>query len=258
MARLSAPTAPCKLCKTPSVLQRSHIIPHWVYRRLVAGGPPNSIRITDGIAITSGEQDAEHMLCRACEERISPSERYVASITRQEGGTFLALDQTTIVSTLSEQNLKVGDASALDCDLIAYFALSVIWRASVSSCFPKVNLGPKYNKIFADYLLGHSSFPSSAVLLIELMQFGILPRVDRILITPTSQRDGTFHIHEFYISGIRFFLMVGNVLPDGSKSASFTESKHVFFSDGLDLLKKVSLKLRLSTPKGSLARNKTH
>ena len=261
VARPPAPTAPCKLCGTTAVLQWSHIIPRWTYRRLIAsvpGGPQNPVQVSDDVAITSGEQDAEYMLCRPCEERIGPSEKYAASIALNEDGTFPAIDKTTVVPTPPDPEWKIGDASALDCDVIAYFVASVVWRASVSARFPKVSLGTKYDTAFADYLLGRTTFPSSARLMVELMQPGNLPRVDRMIVAPEGQRDDGFHVYQFCMFGMWFRLMVGNVLPDSIKPVSFVDTKLVLLSNGLRLLKEVSSKAKAATPKGSLARRKTH
>ncbi len=258
---MARPPAPCKLCGTTVVLQWSHIIPRWTYRRLIAsvpGGPQNPVQVADDVAITSGEQDAEYMLCRPCEERFGPAEQYVASIAVNENGTFPAVAKTTVVPTAPDPEWKIGDASALDCDAIAYFVVSVIWRASVSARFPKISLGPKYSAEFAEYLLGRSSFPSSARLMVEFMQPGSLPRVDRMIVAPEGQSDVGFHVYQFCMFGMWFRLMVGSVLPDSIKPVSFLDTKHVLLSDGLRLLNEVSSKAKAATPKGKLAGRKTH
>jgi hypothetical protein len=214
------------------------------------------VQVADDVAIASGEQDAEYMLCRPCEERIGPSENYLSSIALKEDGTFPALDKTAIVPTPTDAEWKIGDASALNCEVIAYFALSIVWRASVSTRFAKISLGPKYDAAFADYLLGRTPFPTSARLVVEFMQPGDLPRVDRVIVTPEGQRDDGYHIYQFCMFGMWFRLMVGNVLPKNMEIVSFVDKKLVLLSNGMRLLASVSAKARAATPKGSLARRK--
>jgi hypothetical protein len=222
-----------------------------------AGAPASPIRVEDEIAIASPNQDAEYMLCRQCEQIISKSENYVASVALQEDGTFPALALTKIVPSPPDLEWRIGDASALDIDAIARFAVSIVWRASasVSATFTKTNLGDKFASEFADYLLSPGrSFPGQTRLILEFMDPQNLPRVDRMVVAPESKRDGGFHVHQFCIFGMWFRLLVGGQVPSTSTVLSFVDTRLVLLSDGSRLLASAAKRAQGVTPKGWVAR----
>lgn len=256
--RPNAPTAPCKLCGKTAVLEWSHIIPKWTYRRLVnqrpAGAPASPVRVEGDVALASPNQDAEYMLCRQCEHIISKSESYVASVALQEDGTFPALSLVKVVPSAPDPEWQIGDASALDVDAITRFAASVVWRASASVMYSTLSLGDKYGAEFADYLLTPGSpFPGHARLIVEFMNPQNLPRVDRMVVAPESTRDGGFHVYQFCMFGIWFRLLVGGLLPSTVSAVSFVDTKQVLLSDGRRLLASAAKRAQGVTPKGWLA-----
>lgn len=121
MARGQPPTGPCKLCRKIAVIQRSHIISRWGYRRIVntPTGAHNPVRVENDVAILSGEQDTEYMLCLDCEALIARREEYVSSITVNAAGTFPALVQTPVLEAATPE-WRLGDARAHDCDAIEH------------------------------------------------------------------------------------------------------------------------------------------
>lgn len=193
------------------------------------------------------------MLCAECEKRFGVPEAYVASVALQNDDTFPALTKTVVLPTEPDHEWKLGDASALDCAKISYFAASVVWRASVSALYSSLSLGNKYNAEFATFLLGNSSFPAHAILLLEFMWPTNLPRVDRMVVAPESQKDGTFHVYQFCMFGMWFRLLVGGVLPSSVKAASFDDEHVVLLSDGRRLVDRVVPTTKKATPKGRLA-----
>lgn len=242
------------------MLQWSHIVPNWTYRRLIKGNPPGApaspIRVEGAIAIASPEQDAEYMLCRSCEERIGKAETYVASIALQSDGTFPALDAVTTLQAPADSEWSVGDASALDVDALTYFALSVIWRASVSTLYKGLSLGSNYEAAIGAYLLGHAAVPASARVILELMKPANLPRVDRMVVAPESTRDGSFHVYQFCMFGFWFRILVGGVLPKNTEVFSLSATKRVLLSDGRRLAAAVVPRTKAATAKGRLAKKK--
>ena len=193
------------------------------------------------------------MLCRPCEERFGPSERYVASIALNEEGAFPALAKTDALVSAPGAEWSVGNASALDCAAITYFAASVVWRQSVSTRFPKVSLGPVYGATFAEYLLGRAPFPPNARLMVEFIRPTKPPRVDRTVATFGGKRGSGYHIYQFIVFGIWFRMMVGGVLPEGLRSVSFVDTNLVLLSDGQRFLGELLATARNTVPKGSLA-----
>lgn len=254
MKQNQPPIGPCKLCGTVGILQYSHIVSRWGYRRLVntPSGPHNPVAVDGDVAILSGKQAAEYMLCRPCEERIGDREKYVSTIAVDAAGAFPAVQQSRPVY-VHDSEWKVADASSLDCDAIAYFAASVIWRASISDVFSRVTLG-SYESRLGAYLLGVAPFPSGVLLIVEFMQPVSGPRVDRLIVEPESQRHAGYHHHAFTMFGMLFRLLVGNVLPDGVKAFSFVDNKVVLLSNGTELLTSVVTRAKAVAPKGALAR----
>src|SRR5436190_1040758 len=89
----------CRLCRLPKVLKNSHIIPSWVFRRIIdgnsAGVPASPVRISADTWILDPDQRAEKLLCVDCEALLEPAESYVADVSRQNNGNFLALTYVT-------------------------------------------------------------------------------------------------------------------------------------------------------------------
>jgi hypothetical protein len=245
---------PCKLCQRLAVLQRSHIISRWAYRRLVntPARPHDPVQVEDDVAFVSGKQAAQYMLCSDCEALIGRREQYVSTITVDAAGSFPALSQTPPVHVHNAE-WKTADASALDCDALAYFASSVIWRAHISDLYPKVTLG-SHGAAFADYLLERAPFPKHAMLIIEFVQPATGPRIDRVIVHPESVPDTGFHLHHFAMVGMVFRLLVGRVLPAGLEPFSFVDKQVVMLSNGTQLLSSVASRAKAATPKGRLVR----
>ncbi|WP_148712929.1 hypothetical protein [Corallococcus sp. AB030] len=196
------------------------------------------------------------MLCRECEERIGKAEDYVSSVSLQSDGSFPAYGDTVLIPMGLDPDWELGNASALDCEAIAYFAASIVWRASVSTLYSKISLGSKYESKFRDYLLGKAPFPKEARLLVEFIRPANLPRIDRVVVMPEVQREDTSHLYQFCIFGMRFRLLVGRLVPSVFNHASFVETRYVILSDGRDLLSVVADKAKRATRKGRLARPK--
>ena len=249
----SAEVAPCRLCSTQAPLQRSHIIPRWAYRRVVALGNEPPVQIGNGVAMLSGSQDVELLLCSACEQRFGIVENYISRIVVQEDGAFPALDATTLVPGRQDAELRVATAQSLDRDAIARFAAMVIWRASESSLYPNLSLGDVYAQRFADYLLGRSPFPSQTRLVVELLMPSE-PRIDRAVIKPESAREPAgYRLHQFVVFGLWFRLFVGGRSSEPLASISFVETGLVLLSDGERLRESMSASARSAIRRGRLA-----
>jgi len=70
----------------------------------------------------------------------------------------------------------VTSAPAIDVGKLAYFAISVFWRASIhrwnlqDHSLGDIDLG-KYNEVFRQFLLGTTKFPDDAAILIDIFGF---------------------------------------------------------------------------------------
>lgn len=68
----------CALCRQNKELQLSHIVPHFVGRRMIKTAP-GDIRVTNEPNIVAQDIEKYYMLCHDCEELFSAKERWFAS-----------------------------------------------------------------------------------------------------------------------------------------------------------------------------------
>lgn len=129
------PSGPCALCLEPDVLQRSHIIPEFLYEPLydekhrynvlsIRPGEPNRIE-------QKGAR--ERLLCLTCERRLNGYETY-ASLVIKGGASGISYRREDTIIFLR----------GIDYAKFKLFQLSILWRAGVSSLpfFERVQLGP--------------------------------------------------------------------------------------------------------------------
>jgi hypothetical protein len=250
---------PCALCGTVGPLKLSHIIPRWMYRRLLhtsPSRPASSLIRADPHARSatfSSKQDYERLLCGKCEDRFGVWEAYASKVAVQQDGTFPALEQTTDIWLPPATKIwSVGSGAALDCDAIARFAVSVVWRSGVSSRRPRVELGA-YEPVVAAYLLGTAPFPPAATLLVQFFEVRADVRTDRSIQHPSTDRADCYHGHTWGGCGFRFFLLIGAQVP-AFPGISFEKTRTVIISNGDDLLDAMRSTHRLTVPKGRLAK----
>ena len=261
----NAPVGPCKLCRETATLIDSHIVPRWMYRRLTrlnAGkGGPNLVHTGDGISILGGSQLSEYMLCRTCEDRFKRWEDYAVEVSLQEDDTFPGADLVKALPRdpndggASASDYVPADASALNCDALARFGVSVIWRASVCTddWVRDVDLGP-YAKPIADYLRDDDApIPDRVGLMVEFARIEGPNRPDRSLAIPYSGRGRGYHIHRFLGLGMLFSLCVGGLMPLG-KDLCLVRGKRVLLSTGKDLREMAEKRVAANRPVGAIAR----
>jgi hypothetical protein len=124
----------CKLCLQFNELQKSHIIPEFLYKSLydekhrlrvlsIIPEQENSLREQKGLR--------EQLLCKICEKKLSVWERYACLLL--EGGVPITYRAEGSGVHLSE----------LDYVQFKLFQLSILWRAGISSLqfFENVKLG---------------------------------------------------------------------------------------------------------------------
>ena len=246
------PTGICKLCTTPSVLRWSHIVPRWVYRRVVRTGDPKRptpIQVSNKVAVVKSDQAAEYMLCTVCEDLLHHDETYAAEVTIQEDGTFPALAAAKVLH--SDGRLRVADIAALRVDALVRLAVSIVWRASVSTKFPHLRLG-KYEPELAAFVRGESALPKEVGLLFWLLDSPT--GVGRVLYEPASRRDDGYHVHRVAFFGFDIMVYVGRLLPSFLADHCLARTNRVIISDGADQYEQVASAMASSERKGRLAR----
>jgi len=123
----------CRLCNKESELKKSHIIPEFIYGSMYDDKHRfhvlSSSKATKNAKLQKGIR--EHLLCADCEVKLSKYERYISLVFTGE---------TPTKATKDGRLIKVD---GLDYKKFKLFALSVLWRASVSTLpfFSQVKLG---------------------------------------------------------------------------------------------------------------------
>ncbi len=78
MGKAKTQKGQCALCRKNKELQLSHIVPHFVGRKMIKTAPGN-IRMTNEPNIVAQDIEKHYMLCHDCEELFSARERWFAS-----------------------------------------------------------------------------------------------------------------------------------------------------------------------------------
>lgn len=162
-----SPMEQCRLClQHVTKLCRSHFLSAGIYKILRDDDEknPNPWSITAKAAFQSSWQMTAPLLCGSCEQRFSKGgEDWVLRRCLQKDRTFplmsILASRTPDVSSNGTPTriyyaVKIPE---IDISAIAYFAVSIFWRASIhpwndDGSIP-VNLGP-FQEQFRKYLLG--------------------------------------------------------------------------------------------------------
>lgn len=249
---------PCGLCRRLGVLQESHLLPAWCYRRIIEDcGDAQHVQVTKNSAVLSNDQVQQFLLCRDCEERFAKIEDKVERLTRRRSGKQIIFHRLTCVGGPSG---KLYELDAETAGILSYFAVSVIWRAHAMG--RGCELGP-YEVKFRRYLLGEDCFPDGAVLgvmVLEPTDLEVDPK--GWLSHPASARVDGFRLHGFIVCGLVFRLFVGRGIPVELKIgclAKTTGPRYIHvrpWHECRDVWGAMDL-LRYTTPRGKLARRPT-
>ncbi len=160
----------CALCGNSGKLHESHFLPRGLYRLLRESNNRNSNPVLMSRRVTTQKsfQMTQPLLCSACERRFSENgENYVIPLLKQRT-KFPLLDRLNLALPVyaTRQNAAFTcPAVGLDGEKIAYFGLSILWRAAERSWrtfdgeLISVNLDARYQESIRRYLLGEAPFP---------------------------------------------------------------------------------------------------
>lgn len=199
-------TGKCKLCgHDPVELRDSHIISHWLYRRLHSfpGDVTGIIETGDGRSGYRCLQQKKHLLCDVCEGIIARSEVYASSVAVQpDGVSFPALDAAVPICQHKQKTLL--DLSRLDTDALTHFGASIFWRADIADIEPITHLGAARRESLRAYLHGETGFPDDIELIVYLLEDDQAIPAHRILSLPVTSNSG--RKHDCVLLGFRFAL----------------------------------------------------
>jgi hypothetical protein len=90
--------------------------------------------MTPQIFVSISNQVKDYLLCEDCEHKVGNAENYVLPLVRQDEKSFPLLEKLRSSEPLGSGQtgslVYSAPAVGIDTDRLAYFALSMFWRAS--------------------------------------------------------------------------------------------------------------------------------
>jgi hypothetical protein len=218
----------CRLCRNAGHLRDSHFMPAALYPKGTTKKPK---KITFATRTTSGVDPTEvkdHLLCGRCESRfnrLGESEvlRLVAAKETSEESPLLAkLRSAKPLRCEPEWAVYSGPSVGVDTDRFAYFALSLVWRASVHDwTLPDGTLSTRYDlgrheEPIRRFLLETAPFPSEVAVVMTVCTNS---DARSVWVAPTQtdqpRRDcSTYHIQ---MLGLVLVVWLGTGIPEPTK-----------------------------------------
>jgi hypothetical protein len=198
----------CALCLVDRDLKLSHLMPRALYRLIGSGtdpSHPDTVLLTNRGERKSSEQARRHLLCADCEQRLNDNgERWVLRNCYRGRGRFrLREELRTRIPLDPNPALPAYPARPNEFRCLAYFCLSVIWRASLcdwecrGQMFPQIDLGP-YQEQIRKYLRGEAGMPDRVNVIVVL---SILAKPMLGMSLPLSYRGDSGRRYRFHIPG---------------------------------------------------------
>jgi hypothetical protein len=208
----------CKLCLQQKALCNSHIIPEFCYEPLYDRKRHNFIElnISENRLTKPQKGYREKLFCSECETVLNRYERHMRR---------LFVDP---LPAPRKGTTRVFDYSNLDYNFTKLYAMSLAWRASVSSLdiCKHVDLGP-YNEEFRSSILT-GNVPSKNRFACTI--FRILwdnEHFQDFMINPTPMKIEGFTCHRFLLRGF-LFLVYGSPKAPKEQEVLFIEPGKVF------------------------------
>jgi hypothetical protein len=182
------------------------------------------VAATPSISVATSRQILDYVLCKECEQRFNTNgEGWVMRHVFLSNGRFPLLEK--LEQCPPEQyceSIKLYSAAnrggGIDTTSLGYFALSVLWRASVhdwtflGNKTSSVTLG-RYEEILRKYLLGVTPFPTKAVVMITACTDRLSQEVFYEPTTVVMRRHQPYHTYGFLARGIHFQIFLGATIP---------------------------------------------
>jgi hypothetical protein len=246
----------CRLCLQQSELQDSHILPKALYRMIGRGTDqlhPDTVQITLNSQRKSSEQARRHILCSRCEQCLNQNgEKWVLDKCYRGQGRFRLRSELRKRSPLSECEVEAYEASEEEAARLAYFCLSVVWRASLcdwwcrGETYEQIDLG-RYQEDIRRYLTGETGAPRRVGVMVLL---SALERPKLEMCLPLRYREDSYHCYRFHIPGVTLVATVGGREAD---RISVLQPRHPILIDTIGDRRaqdEVMLLLRKTPPRG--------
>ncbi len=257
-------TGKCELCRNVRPLQESHFLPKSLYKLMRDPGDdnPNPVLMSRAISMKSSYQMAQPLLCSECEDRFSKNgESYV--IPKLKGlVTFPFLDRLKLADFPIHHSRELTAFSCpsvgFDGNKIAYFGLSILWRASVRKWrmfdggSTSVTIDAIHMESMRRYLLGEIGLPGN---------FSVCATVATDLgsqeqcFSPTMVAENRHMTYSLTTRGLSFRFILDASPEMKVICCASSEKQLIFVRDCSDnSLHANSVLMKTSVPKGSLAR----
>jgi hypothetical protein len=163
----------CRLCLKGADLQDSHFLSKALYK--IARKRGGSVVKTPELFIQISNQVHDYLLCRDCEQLFTKNgEDYVMPLVKQNEGDFPLLKAVTEGVSLTKGpnhgSVYAGSELGIDTKKLAYYALSMFWRAAVhpwktiNQQTTSIRLRLEDKEAIRKYLLGEIEWPPGIVL----------------------------------------------------------------------------------------------
>jgi hypothetical protein len=187
---------------------------------------------------SSSYQIKDYVLCHDCEQRFSKlGEDYVMRLVTKRNGQFPLLDMLNAIPTQWKTPKWTAYSAAqtpgIDRAKIAYFALSVFWRASVhtweqeSGEKTRIDLGKKYNEEIRRYLLDETPIPKNANLLVAACTDEISQKTFFVPEENEKVKDRSFGV---LVRGLWFLFRITRTPAPWQARLSMVNSPHEWIS----------------------------
>jgi hypothetical protein len=208
----------CPLCSRDGMdLCNSHLISEGIYWR--AG--EDRVVMTPQIFVSISNQVKDYLLCQACEAKFGAAESYILPLVRQHDASFPLLEKLKasepLGPTANGSLVYSGPAVGIDTNTLAYFALSMFWRASVHA-WKTLNGQPismplrSYEEPIRKYLNRETGFPASVVLKLSVCTDA---ESHGMVFAPVEWTNDLYTGYEMTVLGVSFTMIVG--VPHGVK-----------------------------------------
>jgi hypothetical protein len=183
---------------------------------------PNPTLMSRDFVKETSRQVKTFLLCADCEQRLNRNgEGWMLRNCCRAPEEFRLRDTLLRCSPgYDDGQISVYAArniAEVDIAKLVYFAVSVFWRAAVSSWVVELTrleplqLGPNYSEQLRLFLLEESDFPAHAAITTEVLAFHEVRLGSAVF--PYGGRKGEFHFYRFAVPGVRFDLFVGKRIP---------------------------------------------
>lgn len=257
----------CALCEGRKTLRGSHFLPAGAYRRLRDEGSdtPDPIIVGRRRTLQTSRQAAAKALCADCEERFNRNgENYAMQwCWGMQGSRFPLMERINVAEPLRSGGAAVAYSSTaigVDTDQFAYFALSLLWRASIRAWdMPDgtkstvINVG-RHQEPVRMYLLG-GPFPDDLIVTMTVTT-DLLSQ--RWMSPPTVVTENVFKPIGIMMLGLDFRILLGPPLPAGARSICCVQSplKVLFAGDRSQNARQAYLQLAKTSAPAKGLRNR--